>query len=272
MKGSILAIPLVVAMLTGSVVRAGEAPERKSPGGESKPSIVIVHGAFADATGWQRVIPILQRDGYFVTAVQNPLDSLDGDIATTQRVIDAQKGPVVLVGHSYGGAVITGAATGRPNVKALVYIAAFGPEAGEPIGAFGEKYPNDLGAALRADSAGYLTVDRAKFRDLFCQDLPPVEAAVAAATQKPIIGTVFGASVEQAAWKTIPSWYMVAQEDRAIQPDLERFYAHRMKAHTVEVHSSHVPFLSRPKEVARLIEQAASTAPTTGNKNGRPGD
>jgi pimeloyl-ACP methyl ester carboxylesterase len=224
----------------------------------AKPTIVLVHGAFADATGWQHVIPLLERDGYTVIAVQNSLASLAGDVETTKRVIDAQKGPVVAVGHSYGGAVITGAAAGNANVKALVYIAAFAPEAGEPIGAFGEKYPSELGTALRPDAAGFVYIDRAQFRDLFAKDVSATEASVMAATQKPVNGSAFGASVEQAAWKTIPSWYLVAQEDRAINPDLERFYAKRMGAKTTEIKSSHVPFVSHPEEVVRLIQQAAS--------------
>src|SRR5438477_2654449 len=127
------------------------------------PTIVLVHGAFADGSSWSKVIPILQRDGYTVIAVQNPLTSFAADVETTKRVVDAQKGPVVLVGHSYGGAVITQAAAGSSNVKALVYVAAFAPEGGEPLGAFGKKYPVDLNSALQPDSAGFLYVDRARF-------------------------------------------------------------------------------------------------------------
>jgi pimeloyl-ACP methyl ester carboxylesterase len=253
--------------VAGGSLRAETAPSpaKRNSGaspatGAAKPTIVLVHGAFADATGWQRVIPILQRDGYEVIAVQNPLASLAGDVETTKRLIDAQKGPIVLVGHSYGGAVITGAAAGNPNVKALVYIAAFAPEGGEPVGAFGEKYPADLGSAFRPDSAGFLYVDRARFRELFCADLPAADARVAAATQKPIHNSAFGASVPIAAWKTIPSWYLVSQDDRAINPELERFYAKRMKAKTSEVKASHVAFISHPDVVARLIEQAAGAA------------
>jgi pimeloyl-ACP methyl ester carboxylesterase len=223
----------------------------------AKPTIVLVHGAFADATSWQHVIPILERDGYNVIAVQNALASLAGDVETTKRVIDAQTGPVVVVGHSYGGAVITGAAAGNSNVKALVYIAAFAPEPGEAIGAYGDKYPAPLNATLKPDAAGFLYIDRARFREVFCADVPATEASVMAATQKPVIGSAFGASVDQAAWKTIPSWYLVTQDDRAINPDLERFYAKRIGAKTSEIKSSHVPFISHPAEVARLIEQAA---------------
>jgi pimeloyl-ACP methyl ester carboxylesterase len=260
---------LVLAVVAGAPLRAqsSAAPAKRKSGASpstgpatAKPTIVLVHGAFADGTGWQRVIPILQRDGYEVIAVQNPLASLAGDVETTKRVIDAQKGPVVLVGHSYGGAVITGAAAGSSNVKALVYLAAFAPEAGEPVGAFGEKYPVDLNSALKPDSAGFLYVDRARFRELFCADVPATEARVAAATQKPIHNSAFGASVPQAAWKNIPSWYLVSQDDRAINPELERFYAKRMNAKTSEVKASHVAFISHPDVVARLIEQAAAAA------------
>ena len=262
----LLLAALVLAVAGGSLgAESAPPPAKRNSGasparGAAKPTIVLLHGAFADATGWQRVIPILQRDGYDVIAVQNPLASLPGYVDTTKRVIDAHTGPVALVGHSYGGAVFTGAAAGSPNVKALVYLAAFAPEGGEPVGAFGEKYPVDLGSALRPDSAGFLYVDRARFRELFCADLPAAEARVAAATQKPIHNSAFGASVPTAAWKTIPSWYLVSQDDRAINPELERFYAKRMKAKTSEVKASHVAFISHPDVVARLIEQAAGAA------------
>ena len=193
-------------------------------------------------------------------AVQNALASLAGDVETTKRVIDAQTGPVVAVGHSYGGAVITGAAAGNPNVKALVYIAAFAPEPGEVITALGEKYPAPLDQALKPDAAGFLYIDRAQFHEVFAKDVPAMEASVMAATQKPIKGSAFGESVPQAAWKTIPSWYIVAQEDQALNPYLERFFAKRIGAKTTEIKSSHVPFISHPAEVARLIEQAARAA------------
>jgi pimeloyl-ACP methyl ester carboxylesterase len=240
-----------------AALAAGLAPAAPASPPAAKPTIVLVHGAFADAVGWQGVIPILARDGYNVVAVENSLESLDGDVRSTKRLIDAQTGPVVVVGHSYGGAVITGAAAGNPNVKALVFIAAFGPEAGEAIGAFGDKYPSALGGALRPDSAGFLYIDRGQFRDVFARDVAAGDAYVMAATQKPIIGSVFAASVPHAAWKTIPAWYIVATEDRAINPDLERFYAKRMGAKTVEIKASHVVFISHPAEVARIIEQAA---------------
>ena len=233
--------------------------ESVAVGASMKPTIVLVHGAFVDGSSWYKVIPILQSDGYTVIAVQNPLTSLPDDIATTKRVIDAQKGPVVVVGHSYGGAVITEAAAGNANVKALVYIAAFAPEPGEPLGAPpGAKFaPTALNSALVPDAAGFLYVNRGKFRDLFCKDLSVEEARVAAATQKPTSGSVFGATVAKAAWKTIPSWYIVSSQDQALNPDLERFYAKRIGAKTTEIKASHVAFLSHPREVARVIEEAA---------------
>ena len=241
-------------------VLAGLAGSLGAQSPAAKPTIVLVHGAFADGSSWSKVIPILQRAGYNVIAVQNPLTSLDADMETTKRALAMQMGPVVLVGHSYGGAVITQAAAGNANVKALVYVAAFAPEVGEPIGAFGQQYPAPLGAALKQDPSGFLYIDPAKFHEVFAADLPVAETNVAAAVQKPIIGSVFGASVTEAAWKTIPSWYLVSQDDKAINPDLERFYAKRMKAKTTEVKASHVAFLSHPAVVVRVIEEAAAGA------------
>jgi pimeloyl-ACP methyl ester carboxylesterase len=223
-----------------------------------KPSIVIIHGAFADASSWNKVIPILQGDGYMVTAVQIPLSSLADDVAATRRVLDAQTGPVVLVGHSWGGAVISAAAAGSKNVKSLVFVAAFAPEAGEVITAPAANYsPAKLNSVLKPDEAGFLYIDRAQFRSAFANDLPEADTRIMAATQKPINGKSFGETQPAAAWKTIPSWYIVSTEDRAINPDLQRYYAKRINATTTEIEASHVPFLSHPKEVARVIEAAA---------------
>jgi len=265
----IVIVGLSILGITGtSLLRAQRLSPQVGPTGfgdgttaakpAAKPTIVLVHGAFADATGWQRVIPILEHDGYNVVAVQNPLSSFAADVETTKRLIDAQQGPVVVVGHSYGGAVITEAAADNVNVKALVYLSAFAPDAGEPIGAFGEKYSAPLNATLKPDAAGFLYIDRAQLQDVFAKDVSSTEAAVMAATQKPLNRSVFTASPSKAAWKTVPSWYVVAQEDRAVNPDLERFYAKRMGAKTTELKSSHVSFISHPTEITRLIEEAAS--------------
>jgi pimeloyl-ACP methyl ester carboxylesterase len=225
----------------------------------SKTSIVLVHGAFADGSSWNKVIPILEAEGFTVTAVQNPLKSLADDVASTKRVIEDQEGDVVLVGHSYGGAVITEAAANNPKVKALVYVAAFAPDAGETLGGLGERYPaTPLARALAPDSAGFLYIDRSKFHEVFAHDVPADTAALLAATQKPIAAAIFGESVKAVAWKTVPSWFVVSTQDKAINPDLERFMAKRMNAETTEINASHVSFLSQPKVIAKIIETAAA--------------
>ncbi|MEH1939793.1 MAG: alpha/beta hydrolase [Nostoc sp.] len=226
----------------------------------SKPAIVLVHGAYADGTSWQHVIPLLEQDGYRVTAVQIPLTSLADDVATTKRVINNQKGSVVVVGHSYGGNVITGAAAGNSQVKALVYVNAFAPDVGEKTSDLNKRYAAPpISTAIVSDAANFLYVDRGKFHEFFAQDVSKAEARVMAATQKPIASAAFEQSVNEIAWKTIPSWFLVTQSDRAINPELQRFMAKRINAKTTEVNSSHVPFISHPKEVAKVIK-AASTA------------
>jgi len=224
----------------------------------SKTSIVLVHGAFADASSWRKVIRLLAKHGFRVTAVQIPLKSLADDVSTTKRVIDAQKDDVLLVGHSYGGSVITEAAAGNSKVKGLVYVAAFAPDAGETLNGLIERFsPSLLGAAVIPDSAGFLFIDRAKFHRVFANDLPEDEAELLAATQKPLAAAIFGEPAKTAAWKTIPSWYVVSTQDNAINPDLERFMAKRMNAQTKEIKASHVGFISNPSEIAKVIEAAA---------------
>ncbi|MGC4075155.1 MAG: alpha/beta hydrolase [Nibricoccus sp.] len=226
---------------------------------ESKPTVVLVHGAFADGSGWSKVILRLEKAGYNTLAVQNPLTGLQEDIAATKRAIEAIKGPIVLVGHSYGGAVITGAAAGNPNVKSLVYVAAFAPDAGERIGELLGKFgPAPLGSALVPDSAGFLSIDRTKFQEVFAADVAKDEVLVLAAAQKPVAGAAFGAQTDTPAWKTIPSWYLVSTEDKAILPELQRFMAGRLSAKSiVEVKASHASYISQPDEVVKLIVAAA---------------
>src|SRR3989475_3332803 len=197
------------------------------------PVVVLVHGAFADGSSWRHVIPLLEQDGYGVIAVQNPLTSFGDDVATTKRVIDAQKGSVVAVGHSYGGAVITGAAADNPHVKALVYVAAFAPDAREKIGELLDKYgPSAFSAALAPpDAAGFLYIDRAKFYDVVAKDVSLAETRVMAATQKPIAGAAFGGAVDTPALKTHPSWDLVAQEEHGIKPDTQRLLSKRVDGH-----------------------------------------
>ena len=218
--------------------------------------IILVHGAFADGSGWGDVIHLLSQPGFDVTAVQNPLTSFSDDVATTQRVIDAQSDPIVLVGHSYGGAVITTAALDRPNVKALVYIAAFGPDAGDNLQALLEKYPSKIGAALVPDAAGFLYIDKKKFAEVFAADVSERDLSILSSAQKPVHSSTFGQQFDTPAWKTIPSWFLVASEDQAINPDLERMFAKRMNATTREVKSSHVPFASHPETVVDIILEA----------------
>jgi pimeloyl-ACP methyl ester carboxylesterase len=255
-----LLLLLVFSIGVGVSMRSEVATSKEvSQRPNAKPSIVLVHGAYADGTSWQHVIPLLERDGYKVTAVQIPLTSLADDVATTKRVIAAQKGSVVVVGHSYGGNVITGAAAGNPQVKALVYVNAFAPDAGEKTSDLNKRYAAPpISTAIVSDTAKFLYVDREKFHTLFAQDVSEAEARVMAATQKPIASAAFEQSVNNIAWKTIPSWFLVTQSDRAINPELQRFMAKRMGAKTIEVNSSHVPFISHPREVTQLIEAASS--------------
>jgi pimeloyl-ACP methyl ester carboxylesterase len=264
LKGSgaaLAALGLLGATGVGNtpVAQADDAAPDTSEGREAtKPRIVLVHGAWADGTGWQEIIPLLEAEGYPVIATQNPLTSIADDVAKTKLVIDAesQLGPVIVVGHSYGGVTMSGAAAGNPNVKALVYLAAFAPDANEVAAAFLEQYPSLLGTALVPDAAGYLYVDRSKFREVFAGDVSRTKARVMAATQKPVNQHIFRESLVAAAWRDIPSWYLVSQQDNTINPDLQRFYAQRMGAVTSEIDASHVAFISRPREVVRFIKRA----------------
>ena len=223
-----------------------------------KTTVILVHGAFADGSSWGDVIPGLEKAGFDVIAVQNPLTTYADDVATTRRVIDAQSGDVVLVGHSYGGAVITKAALGASNVKALVYVAAFAPDANEDLQALLQQYPSKIGGALVPDAAGFLYIDRAQFKEVFAADVSERVLSVMSATQKPINSQTFGQKYETPAWKDIPSWYLIATADQAINPELQHMFAERMGATTREVKSSHVPFASNPAAVVSIIEEAAA--------------
>jgi pimeloyl-ACP methyl ester carboxylesterase len=225
-------------------------------------NIVLVHGAWADGSGWRGVYDILVMDGYNVSIVQEPETSFAQDVAATKRVLAQQDGPCILVAHSYGGAVITEAGT-DPSVAGLVYVAAHMPDSGEKESEDGKRFPSDLAksGAIKTTPDGFTYIDPAQFHELFAADLPDDRAAFMARSQVLNFADNFNAVITTAAWKTKPSWMLVAGADRVINPDLERWYAARAHSHTVEVSgASHAVYVSRPKEVAALIEEAASHA------------
>jgi len=226
-----------------------------------QPSVVIVHGAFADGSDWAKVIPLLQAKGVKVTAIQNPLTSLADDVATARRAIETQPGKVVLVGHSWGGTVITEAGN-HDKVGSLVYVAAFAPEAGKSTAETGEGYPAAPGGKrFVADKEGFLSLPDAAVREDFAQDVPAAQAAVMAATQGPIQAKAFSDKVTTVAWKAKPSWFIVSSRDRMIDPGLQRAMAKKIGARTTELQASHVPQQSRPADVAKVIlEAVAATA------------
>ena len=221
-------------------------------------NIVLVHGAWADGSSWSKVIPALEDQGFYVSAVQLPLTSLEDDIQVTRDMLAMQKSPSVLVGHSYGGAVITGAGHGGSNVSALVYIAAFGLDEGESLEGLGKQGPSSPGSTqMRTDKNGFLWIDREGFAQAFAGDVDPVEARVMAATQKPLSNKAFASKSGPPAWKHLPSWYLVSTNDQMIPPTAEEFMAKRMGATVRQVPSSHVPMVSHPKDVIDLIVAAA---------------
>lgn len=241
------AIALVLAMTTSLFASASFA---------AQPSVVIVHGAFADGSDWAKVVPLLQTQGIKVTVVQNPLTSLADDVAATQRVLNNQDGNVVLVGHSWGGTVISEAGTDK-KVRSLVYVAAFAPDAGQASKDLGKDYPAPTGVKdITADKNGFLYMTAQGMATGFAQDLSPEQTAVMAATQGPIRASAFDDKTSVAAWKGKPSWYVVARDDRMIQPDLQRAFAKKIGAQVTEIPASHVPQQSRPADVAKVIIQA----------------
>ena len=225
-------------------------------------NIVLVHGAWADGSGWKGVYEILVKDGYNVSIVQEPETSFKEDVAATKRVIAQQDGQCVVAAHSYGGAVITEAAN-DPKVVALVYVAAHMPDAGESEAEDGKRFPSDLSksTAIKKTPDGFTYLDPAQFHEYFAADLPNELAAFMARSQVLNFADNFSAVITTPAWKSKPSWMVVPTKDRTINPDLERWYAVRAKSHTVEVSdASHAVYVSRPKEVAAVIEDAAMHA------------
>jgi pimeloyl-ACP methyl ester carboxylesterase len=253
LKGAaaVAGVAVVATPGLGSVAQAAPASAR---GGRPKANVLLVHGAWVDGSSWNAVTAILQRMGYTVLAVQLPLTSLADDVAWTRHVLaERLQGPVVLAGHSYGGAVISGAGTGMPNVIGLVYASAFAPDEGETLGGLNARFPAPPGLAFaQPDSLGFLWFDPAAVPTNFAQDIPVADARVLAAAQKPIGARCFADPAGPPAWKTLPSWSLVSTEDRMINPDLERFMAARAHSKTIEVRSSHASPASHPDTVAAL--------------------
>ncbi|HWS68465.1 MAG TPA: alpha/beta hydrolase [Steroidobacteraceae bacterium] len=220
-------------------------------------SVVLVHGAFADGSGWSLVAAFLEHDGYTVFVVQEPETTFEADVAATRLVLD-RSGPCVLVGHSYGGMIITEAG-GHPSVKALVYVTAFQPNVGESAGALNSKMP-PASNSITPVGGGFLQVKPESFPEDFAADVPRPLAHFMAISQVPISMEAFGAKSTVAAWSSKPSYAVVAMQDRMINPDLERFMTSRAKSKTIELPGSHAVFLSHPKEVAELIERAAKAS------------
>ena len=256
---------LLVSVLGATAMATAVAQDGRSAPPAEPPTVVLVHGAFADSTGWNGVIPKLHAKGLRVVSVANPLRSLLGDAEYLGRLVEAVPGPVVLVGHSYGGAVITNAATGRKNVKALVYVGAFVPDAGETALALAGKFPGGtLGEALAppvmlGDGGKDLYIDQAKFHQQFAADVPAATATLMAATQRPIAEAALTQPSGAPAWKNVPSWSIYGTADKNIPPAAMRFMSERAGARKViEVKdASHVVMVSHPDKVAALIVEAA---------------
>ncbi|MFD8013857.1 alpha/beta fold hydrolase [Streptomyces sp. NPDC058955] len=261
--GAAVAASAATVGLSAAPASASEAAPGVRPG--PAPTVVLVHGAFADASSWQPVVERLQKDGLTVRAVANPLRGLATDAAHVRAFLASIPGPVVLVGHSYGGAVITEAAVGAANVKGLVYIAAFVPDAGEVLGELIAKFPgSELQPHLTpvpvlapdGSTTVDLYLDPAAFRSVFAGDVPARTTRVLAATQRPISAAAFADRPTAAAWHDIPSWNLVATRDRGIPPRLQRFQADRARSYTVDVPCSHLAMYGRPGDVTRLVQRA----------------
>jgi len=226
-------------------------------------NIVLVHGGFVDGAGWEGVYRSLKKDGYNVSIVQNPTLSLDGDVATTKRVLASQDGPAILVGHSYGGAVITEAGN-DPKVVGLVYITAFAPDKGESVATLIKNAPPGAPVPpILPPQDGYLLLDKSKFAASFAGDVEPEKAAFMADSQVPWGVEALSGSISEPAWKSKPSWYLIATDDKMIPPDAQRFMSKRAGSTVVEVKGSHAIYVSQPEAVAALIEQAAKSVKTS---------
>jgi pimeloyl-ACP methyl ester carboxylesterase len=227
----------------------------------ARPNIVLVHGAWADGSSWSAVIERLQAGGYHVTAPQFPLTSLADDVGRLRHVLALQDGPTVVAGHSYGGQVMTALGNDAPNVVGLVYIAAFGLDEGESLGGLLAQGPPTPALAHQfVDDEGFVWLSEDDFVNHFAGDVDPIKAKVLYAVQQPLSTGAFGDVMSVAAWKSLPSWYLVAQDDQALPADVERMFANRMGATTIEVPAGHLAMVSHPAEVVNLTEAAAASA------------
>ncbi len=225
-----------------------------------RPNIILVHGAWADGSCWSGVIERLQADGYHVTAPQFPLTSTADDVARLRQVLTLQDGPTIVAGHSYGGQIMTALGTDAPNVVGLAYIAAFGLDQGESLGALLSQGPTPPALQhLFTDKQGFIWQQQDDFVQHFAADVDPVRAKVMHAVQQPTASSTFSEAMGVPAWKSLPSWYLIATQDQAIPPDAQRMFANRMGATTSEVASSHLPMVSHPDETAQIIKTAAET-------------
>jgi len=223
-----------------------------------RPNIILVHGAWADGSSWSAVIEDLQAKGYKVTAPQFPLTSLADDVARLRQVLALQEGPTILAGHSYGGQIITALGTDAPNVAALVYIAAFGLDKGESLGALLSQGPTPPALVHQfVDKRGFVWLSEEDFVKYFAADVDSIKAKVLYAVQQPLAATGFNEVMGVPAWKTVPSWYLVATDDQALPPAAQRLFAKRMGATVVEIPSSHVAMVSHPRDVVQITETAA---------------
>ncbi|CUJ47377.1 alpha/beta fold hydrolase [Achromobacter sp. 2789STDY5608621] len=246
------------SLIAAALALAGAGLAHTASAAEAAPirNVVLVHGAYADGSSWSAVIERLQKAGLHVTSVQNPLTSLADDAAATQRALALQDGPTILVGHSWAGTVISQAGN-DPKVAGLVYVAARAPDAGEDYAALAARFPTPPASAGLVKSGGYAQLNEQAFLHDFAGDLDPVQARVLYAEQGRISDTLFASRTTEAAWRHKPTWYAVSTNDRTTSPELERFLAKRMNAHTIELASGHLSLLSHPDEITDLILQAA---------------